>query len=118
LESPANRPVARVLPAGLEGYRGAHDADATRSPTFAWTLITLLSPLVLMLGRAVVDHWVDKGAALRRVQAPWTDSPHRASGVKATHQPDGLSVRCRTAEKGSTPRFCSRRGVLEAGRFE
>jgi GntP family gluconate:H+ symporter len=51
--------------AGSKGSGEAHDADATRSPTFAWTLITLLSPLVLMLGRAAVDLWVDKGAPLR-----------------------------------------------------
>jgi len=36
-----------------------------RSPTFAWTLITLLSPIVLMLIKAAADIWVDKAATLR-----------------------------------------------------
>jgi len=44
---------------------GAQDPDATRSPTFAWTLITLLSPLVLMLIKAAADIWIAKGGALR-----------------------------------------------------
>jgi gluconate:H+ symporter, GntP family len=43
----------------------AQDPDATRSPSFAWTLITLLSPLVLMLIKAAADIWMDKGAQLR-----------------------------------------------------
>jgi gluconate:H+ symporter, GntP family len=43
----------------------AQDPDATRSPTFAWTLITLLSPLVLMLIKAAADIWIAKGGALR-----------------------------------------------------
>ncbi len=43
----------------------AQDPDATRSPTFAWTLITLLSPLVLMLIKAAADIWIAKGGPLR-----------------------------------------------------
>ena len=43
----------------------AQDPNATRSPSFAWTLITLLSPLVLMLSKAAADIWMDKGAQLR-----------------------------------------------------
>jgi GntP family gluconate:H+ symporter len=43
----------------------AQDPDATRSPTFALTLITLLSPLVLMLIKAAADIWMSKSAALR-----------------------------------------------------
>jgi gluconate:H+ symporter, GntP family len=43
----------------------AQDPDATRSPSFAWTLITLLSPLVLMLSKAAADIWMSKGAPLR-----------------------------------------------------
>ncbi|MEC5170932.1 GntT/GntP/DsdX family permease [Glaciihabitans sp. GrIS 2.15] len=43
----------------------AQDPAATRSPTFAWTIITLLSPLVLMLIKAGADIWVAKGALLR-----------------------------------------------------
>ncbi|HEY4887619.1 MAG TPA: gluconate:H+ symporter [Candidatus Dormibacteraeota bacterium] len=43
----------------------AQDPNATRSPSFAWTLITLLSPLVLMLSKAAADIWMSKGAQLR-----------------------------------------------------
>ncbi|WP_427007947.1 gluconate transporter [Pseudarthrobacter sp. H2] len=43
----------------------AQDSEATRSPSFTWTLVTLLSPLVLMLVKAGADIWMDKGAALR-----------------------------------------------------
>lgn len=43
----------------------AQDLEATRSPSFTWTLVTLLSPLVLMLIKAGADIWMDKGAALR-----------------------------------------------------
>jgi GntP family gluconate:H+ symporter len=43
----------------------AQDPEATRSPSFIWTLVTLLSPLVLMLIKAAADIWMDKGAALR-----------------------------------------------------
>jgi gluconate:H+ symporter, GntP family len=43
----------------------AQDPNATRSPSFAWTLITLLSPLVLMLSKAAADIWMSKGAPLR-----------------------------------------------------
>ena len=43
----------------------AQDPEATRSPSFTWTLVTLLSPLVLMLIKAGADIWMDKGDALR-----------------------------------------------------
>jgi gluconate:H+ symporter, GntP family len=43
----------------------AQDPEATRSPSFAWTLFTLLSPLALMLIKAAADIWMAKGAALR-----------------------------------------------------
>jgi len=43
----------------------AQDPNATRSPSFAWTLITLLSPLVLMLSTSGDDIWMVKGAQLR-----------------------------------------------------
>jgi GntP family gluconate:H+ symporter len=43
----------------------AQDPDATRSPTFAVTLLTILSPLVLMLVKAAADIWVDPKAAIR-----------------------------------------------------
>ncbi len=40
---------------------------ATRSPSFAVTLITLLSPIVLMLIKAAADIWMDKAAPARHV---------------------------------------------------
>lgn len=45
----------------------AQDPEATRSPTFAWTLITLLSPLALMLIKAAADIWVAEDAAVRPI---------------------------------------------------
>jgi len=51
--------------AGSSGTGAAQDPEATRSPTFAWTLITLLSPLVLMLIKAAADIWIAKGAGVR-----------------------------------------------------
>jgi gluconate:H+ symporter, GntP family len=50
---------------GSRRIGAAQDPEAKRSPTFAWTLITLLSPLVLMLIKAGADIWMVKGAALR-----------------------------------------------------
>jgi len=46
------------------GVARAQDPDATRSPTFTWTLVTILSPVVLMLIRAAAQVWMDPGAAL------------------------------------------------------
>lgn len=43
----------------------AQDPQATRSPSFGWTLVTLLSPLVLMLIKAGADIWMDKSAPIR-----------------------------------------------------
>ena len=43
----------------------AQDPDAKRSPTFAITLVTILSPLVLMLIKAAADIWLDPKAPLR-----------------------------------------------------
>jgi gluconate:H+ symporter, GntP family len=45
--------------------RKAQDPDSVRSPSFTWTLVTLLSPLVLMLIKAGADIWMDKGNPLR-----------------------------------------------------
>jgi gluconate:H+ symporter, GntP family len=45
----------------------AQDPDAKRTPTFAWTLITILSPVVLMLIKAAADIWMDKGSSVRHV---------------------------------------------------
>ena len=55
----------RAAGVGSSGTGAAQDPEATRSPTFAWTLITLLSPLVLMLIKAAADIWIAKGAAVR-----------------------------------------------------
>ena len=75
--------AARMVPVGAAGAGlavtlGAHAGDthpaaplqardplATRSPTFAWTMITLLSPLALMLLKAGADVWMDKANPLR-----------------------------------------------------
>ena len=43
----------------------AQDPDATRTPSFAITLVTLLSPLVLMLLKAAADIWLSAGTPLR-----------------------------------------------------
>ncbi len=42
----------------------AQDPDAIRSPTFTWTLITILSPVVLMLVRAAAQLWMDPKATV------------------------------------------------------
>jgi GntP family gluconate:H+ symporter len=42
----------------------AQDPDATGTPSFAWTLVTVLSPVVLMLLRAAAQLWMDPKAAL------------------------------------------------------
>jgi GntP family gluconate:H+ symporter len=79
--------AARMVPAGAAGAGlavtlgkagaahagGARPADAlqardplaTSSPTFAMTLVTLLSPLALMLLKAGADVWMDKANPLR-----------------------------------------------------
>jgi GntP family gluconate:H+ symporter len=43
------------------------DAGPTRSPSFAVTLFTLLSPIVLMLIKAAADIWLDKDDPVRHV---------------------------------------------------
>ncbi|WP_431220109.1 gluconate:H+ symporter [Leifsonia xyli] len=45
----------------------AQDRDATRSPSFTWTVITLLTPLVLMLIKAGADLWLPATAPIRPV---------------------------------------------------
>ena len=42
----------------------AQDPDATQSPSFTWTLITILSPVVLMLLRAAAEIWMDPKAVI------------------------------------------------------
>ncbi|PYI68545.1 gluconate transporter [Arthrobacter livingstonensis] len=44
-----------------DGHGRAQDPDATGTPSFAITLVTLLSPLVLMLIKAAADVWMAKG---------------------------------------------------------
>jgi GntP family gluconate:H+ symporter len=44
---------------------GSDDAKASVSPSFGLTVVTLLSPLVLMLIKAAADIWMSKGAELR-----------------------------------------------------
>jgi GntP family gluconate:H+ symporter len=44
---------------------GAKDPEATRSPSFAMTLFTLLTPLGLMLLKAAADIWMAKTNSLR-----------------------------------------------------
>jgi GntP family gluconate:H+ symporter len=43
----------------------AAEPSPLRGPTFAWTMITLLSPIALMLLKAAADIWMDKSAPLR-----------------------------------------------------
>jgi GntP family gluconate:H+ symporter len=72
--------AARLVPIGAAGAGLAvtsgdsaaeaaanQDPKPTRSPTFAWTLITLLSPIVLMLLKSGADIWLDKASALRHI---------------------------------------------------
>jgi gluconate:H+ symporter, GntP family len=69
--------AARLVPIGAAGAglavtasgaaANAGDQKPSGSPTFAWTLVTLLSPLVLMLLKAAADIWLDKAAPLRPV---------------------------------------------------
>lgn len=47
--------------------QGSPDPEAKRSPSFGWTLTTVLSPVVLMLLRAAADLWVDPHSALYKV---------------------------------------------------
>ncbi|WP_345065317.1 gluconate:H+ symporter [Leifsonia kafniensis] len=46
---------------------GAQDPTATRSPRFAWTMTTILLPLVLMLLKAASDIWLPKDTTARTV---------------------------------------------------
>jgi GntP family gluconate:H+ symporter len=49
------------------GDQKAQDPQASRSPTFTWTIITLLTPLLLMLIKAAADIWMPDNAPLRPV---------------------------------------------------
>jgi GntP family gluconate:H+ symporter len=50
-----------------DGHAAGDDPKPTRSPTFGVTLITLLSPIVLMLLKSGADIWLDKASTLRHV---------------------------------------------------
>jgi GntP family permease len=43
------------------------DGEATRAPSFGWTLITVLSPVVLMLPHAAADLWLAPGSTVHKV---------------------------------------------------
>jgi GntP family gluconate:H+ symporter len=63
--APVSGPQGRPLPvSGAEEAGTAQDPTATRSPSFGWTLVTVLSPVVLMLLKAAADVWMSKDAAL------------------------------------------------------
>jgi GntP family gluconate:H+ symporter len=49
----------------VDPERRAQDPDATGTPSFALTLVTLLSPLVLMLIKAGADIWLPAGTGIR-----------------------------------------------------
>ncbi|HEY2257089.1 MAG TPA: gluconate:H+ symporter [Variovorax sp.] len=57
--------LAVTATAAAHGFAAEPDAKPSRSPTFAWTLVTLLSPIALMLVKAAADIWMDKAAPLR-----------------------------------------------------
>ena len=52
--------------AGNDSHR-AQDPEAKRTPSFGWTLTTILSPVVLMLLKAAADIWLEKGSPVRHV---------------------------------------------------
>ncbi|MCZ2403389.1 gluconate transporter [Paenarthrobacter sp. Z7-10] len=68
--SPRDTGTGSAVSAEVSAETGAmaegrsRDPEARRSPTFTWTLITVLSPVVLMLIRAASDLWMSKDAAL------------------------------------------------------
>ncbi len=64
-----NSPASIDDPASVDGSAmpagRAQDPDATRTPSFALTIVTLLSPLVLMLIKAAADIWLQPQVAIR-----------------------------------------------------
>lgn len=54
----------RTSSLGAHGDAGAQDPAAERTPSFTWTLITILAPVVLMLIKAAADIWMSPKAAL------------------------------------------------------
>ncbi len=47
--------------------RGEQEPQARRVPSFAWTLITVLSPVALMLARAAADLWISPTSVVYKV---------------------------------------------------
>lgn len=68
---------------GAMAEGGSRDPEAKRSPTFTWTLITVLSPVVLMLIRAAADLWMSKDAALYPPPAVHRGTHRRPSDRRA-----------------------------------
>jgi GntP family gluconate:H+ symporter len=62
-------PGAPVRPGtgGTDGVDGVDDLTAARRPSFGVTLFTVLLPVVLMMGKALVDIFLDEGQAVRTV---------------------------------------------------
>ncbi|AOS62558.1 GntT/GntP/DsdX family permease [Actinoalloteichus hymeniacidonis] len=63
-------PPAHLVPRsasdrGASGDGGAESAQTMRRPGFAATLITVLLPVVLMLGKAIGEIWLDDASTLR-----------------------------------------------------
>ncbi|OZI38242.1 gluconate transporter [Bordetella genomosp. 10] len=72
--------AARMVPVGAAGAAyavtasdkavaaaEADDPKPTRQPSFGATLLTLLSPIILMLAKAASDIWLDKASPLRHL---------------------------------------------------
>ncbi|MFI5085538.1 MAG: gluconate transporter [Actinomycetales bacterium] len=62
--SAAAGPTTMTAPKGNDEIGRSRDPEAKRSPTFTWTLITVLSPVVLMLIRAGSDLWMSPNAGI------------------------------------------------------
>lgn len=52
---------------GIQQAGASQDPIATRTPSFAWTMTTILLPLVLMLAKAAADIWLPKDTTARTV---------------------------------------------------
>jgi gluconate:H+ symporter, GntP family len=64
------RPLTTVRPEAPqhgEPPQGSQDPEANRSPSFGWTLTTVLSPVALMLASAAADLWAPPSSVLYKV---------------------------------------------------
>jgi gluconate:H+ symporter, GntP family len=59
------QPLATAQPEAPR--QGSQDPDAKRSPSFGWTLTTVLSPVALMLASAAADLWAPPSGVLYKV---------------------------------------------------